>query len=126
GSEHEPEAQACGGLDDSPGETSIASGAEVEDGAGAGKDLAQRFDLADEPERAGKCFDRNGSARGGESEVDEQEQGNQLSLGSEDREQDDGAGGNAGRAEPGEEPQVGEVGRVHTEQADRDREDQSG
>jgi hypothetical protein len=48
GAERDPQDQSRGGGDESSGEPGVAAGVEVEDGARAGQDLAERLDLADE------------------------------------------------------------------------------
>jgi len=62
-----PDDEPDGGGDEASCEAGGAGGVEVEDGAGAIEDLAERLDLADELERAREGLERDGATGGGKS-----------------------------------------------------------
>src|SRR5271166_7033725 len=76
-----PEDRPGSGRHEPPGQSGIASGIEVQDCTHPLQDLTQRIYVAHELERARKCLNGDSTARRGKAEIDEEQEGNELTWG---------------------------------------------
>jgi hypothetical protein len=124
--EADPEDEADRGGDRPLGEARVGARFEIEDRAHAAEDLAQRIDVADRREEVGQRLDRHRAARRGETEVDEEQQADQLPRRAEHGEEGERPDRHRRRAEPAVGPEQEGMGRVHAEDRDGDEEDDRG